>query len=133
MFLVEAEGRYLIRKRPGKGLLAGMYEFPAAEGYLSQEEAIEWLQEMAGEGVRATGAADIDAADVEILDIEPLGAARHIFTHIQWEMEGYRIVLNRKVENAAGLWVTAQELEAQYSLPSAFRAYKEKLNARKNV
>lgn len=128
VFLIQAESRYLIRKRPGKGLLAGMYEFPAAEGYLSQEEAIEWLQEIAGGSVLSEGAADTDAAGVEIVDIEALGAARHIFTHIQWEMEGYRIVLSRKVENADGLWVTAQELEAQYSLPSAFRAYKEKLN-----
>ena len=133
VFLIQAESRYLIRKRPGKGLLAGMYEFPAAEGYLSREEAMEWLQEIAGESVLSAGAADTDAAGVEIVDIEALGAARHIFTHIQWEMEGYRIVLSRKVENADGLWVTVQELEAQYSLPSAFRAYKEKLNARKNV
>ena len=127
VFLIQAEDRYLIRKRSGKGLLAGMYEFPVAERYLSQEEAAKWLQEI-GVTVSEIGAANMEVAGIEIVDMEALGASRHIFTHIQWEMEGYRIVLNRMAETAEGLWVTAEELEEQYSLPSAFRFYKDKLN-----
>ena len=33
-----------IRKRPAKGLLAGMYELPNLEGYLSEEEILAWVE-----------------------------------------------------------------------------------------
>ncbi len=129
VFLIEAEGRYLIQKRPQKGLLAGMYEFPGAEGYLSRKEGIAWLFErLRADTGETVSEIEREAEKVEIVDIEALGTARHIFTHIQWEMEGYRIVLNGMPENTKGLWVTAAELEQEYSLPSAFRAYREKLN-----
>ncbi len=129
VFLIEADNRYLIRKRPQKGLLAGMYEFPAAEGYLSQEEAADWLQKSG----MVTVPESKKRAGVRVTDIEALGTARHIFTHIQWEMEGYRIVLNSIPDTADGIWVTPEELESQYSLPSAFRSYREKLDTRKKT
>lgn len=36
--------RVAIRKRPAKGLLAGMYELPNLEGYLSEEEILSWVE-----------------------------------------------------------------------------------------
>ncbi len=33
-----------IRKRPGKGLLAGLYEFPNVEGHLNKKEVIEYAK-----------------------------------------------------------------------------------------
>ena len=116
IFLIQAEDRYLIRKRPGKGLLAGMYEFPSAHGYLSEEEVVGCLEQFG-----------IHSEETEVKSVKELGAARHIFTHIQWEMRGCRIVLTHMPEHADGVWVTVQELEEQYSLPSAFRAYKKQL------
>lgn len=116
ILLLEAGQHYLIQKRSGKGLLAGMYEFPGIEGYLSGEEIISWLQDC-----------DFIKNESEVQKIEPLGSARHIFTHIQWEMKGYRICLDHIPEKDSHLWVTAEELADTYSLPSAFRAYKEKI------
>lgn len=36
-----------IRKRPSKGLLAGLYELPNTEGYLSREEALDYVKTLA--------------------------------------------------------------------------------------
>ena len=61
--------------------------------------------------------------------IEPLGPARHIFTHIQWEMIGYRIrLVNVPVSVATPefVWASREELQDTYSIPSALRVYKEK-------
>ena len=59
------------------------------------------------------------------LRVEALGAARHVFTHKEWLMQGYL------AETAAPLpglsYVTAEELEKNYALPAAFRAYKEQI------
>ncbi len=52
-----------IRKRPPKGLLAGLYELPNTEGYLNREEALEYVKELGAEP----------------LYIEELPDARHIF------------------------------------------------------
>ena len=38
-----------IRKRPPKGLLAGLYELPNTEGYLNREEALEYVKELGAE------------------------------------------------------------------------------------
>ena len=65
-----------IRKRPPKGLLAGLYELPNTEGYLNREEALEYVKELGAEP----------------LYIEELPDARHIFfSHIEWRMKAYRI------------------------------------------
>ncbi len=62
--------RTVIRKRPGKGLLAGMYEFPSLEGFYTAEEVTRYLAE---NGIRT-------------IRIQPAGEAKHIFTHKESHM-----------------------------------------------
>ena len=64
-----------IRKRPGKGLLAGLYEFPNVEGHLTQKEVIEYAKESGLTPVR----------------VKKLPKAKHIFSHVEWHMTGYEI------------------------------------------
>ncbi|MBO5045424.1 MAG: A/G-specific adenine glycosylase [Clostridia bacterium] len=47
--------------------------------------------------------------------------AKHIFTHVEWNMTGYLVEVER--EDGAFRWVTAEELKEKYALPSAFRAF----------
>ncbi len=109
VFLLSESGRFALRKRQEKGLLAGLWELPNTEGRLSPEEAAAFLQK---EGLR-------------VLSIAPCGEAKHIFTHVEWQMIGYR------VECAAPqngfLWKTAAEIAEGYAIPTAFAFYKKRL------
>lgn len=100
--------RAAIRKRPAKGLLAGMYELPWLEGFLSEEEVINQLS----------------LKEEEKGEIHSLGKAKHIFSHVEWHMKGYRI---QTEEPVPGDWeyVSLAELKEKYPIPNAFSAYTE--------
>ncbi|WP_040198231.1 A/G-specific adenine glycosylase [Candidatus Soleaferrea massiliensis] len=94
-----------LTKRPDQGLLPGLWEFYCLDGWYDKEEITAHLME---KGAACT-------------HIYPLKKAKHIFTHIEWQMQGYLIQVDR--ETPHGNWVTKQELEDQYALPSAYRMY----------
>ena len=102
VFLLEHGGAYAIRKRPDMGLLAGLWEFPSAEGDLSPREA-------------AAFAASLGA---EVLACTPIGDAVHVFTHVEWHMTGYRVVLKGLPADMTP--ATPDELSARYAIPRAF-------------
>ena len=95
--------RYALGKRPDTGLLAGLWGFPILDGYLT-EEAIK--------------------ARFNAVYVHPLGNAKHIFTHIEWHMEGYLVDCE---EDGGYRWVTKNEIETDYSIPTAFKTYKKTL------
>ena len=105
VLLLEHEGRIAIARRPDTGLLGGLWEFPSADGHLSEEEVCELLGDFGLSGRITARAPD----------------AKHIFTHKEWHMIAYRIALSAK---GGGLsFATRDELQGVYALPSAFRAY----------
>ncbi|MCM1057411.1 MAG: A/G-specific adenine glycosylase [Firmicutes bacterium] len=113
VLVIRDENRAAIHKRPAKGLLAGMYEFPMLEGYRTAEEVTAYLAE---NGVR-------------VLRIQPLEEARHIFTHKEWHMKGYMVRVDELDHGSPGedsrswLFVEPGETEERYPIPSAFAAY----------
>ena len=58
--------------------------------------------------------------------IDEMGKTKHIFTHIQWNMEGYYIQTDSFENCADFVWVTQCELQQKYDLPSAFSVYVKK-------
>lgn len=118
IFLLEYQGTYLVQKRPPKGLLAGLWEFPSEDGFVSPEKLQELLAQW-----------DTGADSIELL-----GRGKHIFSHIEWHMIGYLIHLNRlpSVPPANdGVWISTQKMQKEYSIPSAFRAYYSKITSMK--
>ena len=112
VFLIRSGSRIMIRKRPARGLLAGMYEFPSAAGHLDEKEAAAWLRSMGIEAVR----------------IRKLPEARHVFTHKEWHMTGYEVMVDELSARIPGKGIFPAETEAirlQYPVPSAYAAYKE--------
>ncbi len=129
VLLVETGDGFLVRKRPARGLLAGMWEYPAVCGKKGEEE------------VRKLFGLKDDAAGTVL----PLGEAKHVFSHIEWHMQGYYVRMRElspsfaKIcfENAefydiivdgfpAGcIPVGWERLRADYSIPSAFEAYRK--------
>ena len=124
IFLLEYENQIGIEKRPSKGLLAGLYQFPNGSGNLSVPEAKRWIEGLYEKKSPAGMAAEdggVYRADNIIL--EPLPGAKHIFSHVEWHMTGYRAILSRKPEGI--LFVEKEKLKTEYALPSAFKAYTE--------
>lgn len=98
-----------IQKRPDKGLLAGLYELPNLEGWLSQQEVIEYSKSIGLSPIR----------------IKKLPVAKHIFSHVEWHMKGYEIRVDELEKNCSKEMIFAKEevLKETYSIPSAFEAY----------
>lgn len=112
VFLFRDAGKTVIRKRPAKGLLAGLYEFPNREGRLTKKGVIEYSKELGLAPVR----------------VRKLGEAKHIFSHVEWHMTGYEILvdeLERELhpQDESLVFADIRELQEKYAVPSAFEAF----------
>ena len=122
--LVITDGeRVLLHRRPEKGLLAGMWEFPGVPGALSPAAA-----KKAAAGILRR------ESEEKGLHAKRLPDSRHVFSHVEWEMRGYRIDVPKETaaETAAAqpaeyLWANPREIREEYGVASAFRAYREHL------
>ena len=131
ILLLRQGDRFAIRKRPAKGLLAGLWEFPGLDGHLDEETVARMFPQAA---------------------VRPAGKSKHIFTHVEWHMLGYLVSLSEGEAIPAGcglmqivslsegespesslssddiVWKTPEEINASYSLPTAFRYYRNRLS-----
>jgi A/G-specific adenine glycosylase len=128
--------RVALGKRPAKGLLAGLYELPNVPGHLDAEETIAFLKAQGYQPIR----------------IQPLPPAKHIFSHVEWHMIGYVVLVsemdmrpapqNRIRETvvqysekigdgkATGNWFMAEACDVieHYAIPTAFSRYAAYMN-----
>ena len=75
-----------------------------------------------------TAAAQADpAAELVELRLDPLPAAKHIFSHIEWHMSGILLHLPAQSAPAGCVWASRAELRTTYTLPGAFAAYKDRM------
>lgn len=109
VFVLVSGGRVLLVRRPQKGLLAGQWELPGAEGTLDRAETLEYLS---GFG-----------ADVKRL--EKLPDAKHVFTHVEWHMAGWRAEVPEFTPQGEHVWASAGDLADTIALPSAYKVYRE--------
>jgi A/G-specific adenine glycosylase len=124
VFLIQFENQVILVKRPDKGLLAGLWEFPNVEGHLSKKGAMKFLKE----GGILTESTEETCPD-EIL--EEITFSKHIFSHQEWHMIGYQVTSSEqhpftgKEPYLNWQWVKVEALVHSYSIPSAFRDYME--------
>ncbi len=109
VFLLFCDGKIALRKRPSEGLLADMWELPNVNGHLSPDDAINCCH----------------AWQTEPQKCMPCGKSTHIFTHLNWNMIGYRVTCAYPSE--AFVWVSPEELTSTYALPTAFRYYRNQI------
>ena len=107
VFIFRCDGRYALEKRPDKGLLAGLWQFPNVSGKLDTLQALAEAEKMG-------------LAPREILRETE---RKHIFTHIQWNMKG--IYLEVAAPVGSFHWFTPEEINTQAALPTAFRQFWE--------
>lgn len=95
-----------VTRRKKTGLLAGMWELPNIDGVLSMEKCLAAVKDMS----------------VVVDKIHPLAAAKHVFTHITWNMTGY-LVQVKEANNDSITWASPEDLQERMALPTAFKAY----------
>ena len=93
-------------KRPPKGLLAGLWEFPNVEGKLTEDQVVDCL--------RLWG--------LTVKGWYRRISAQHLFTHVEWEMTGY-VLQVRGPGPADFTWVDAKAFSTR-AVPSAFARYR---------
>jgi A/G-specific adenine glycosylase len=101
VLLLRCGGRWAIRQREKKGLLAGLWEFPGEAGFLDATALRERFP--------------------QALSVRPCGRAKHVFTHVEWHMEGWLLELPE--EFPGFVWESAAAIRARYSVPTALKAY----------
>ena len=140
VFIIKDGEQIALHKRPKKGLLAGLYELPNVEGYLSEQEVTDYIRQQGYEPIR----------------IQKVCDAKHIFSHVEWHMKGYVVFLQAKdyerttnhspllmcravkeeslfcepvqQKKEEWLFVDVEETKEHYAIPSAFVKYAEYLN-----
>lgn len=118
ILLIRDGEHVVLQKRSKKGLLAGLYEFPNYLAEYSEEEALEKVREL----------------HLHPLRIRRLPDAKHIFSHVEWHMQGYMIQVDTLTREESGLmFAEIAEAEEKYAIPSAFAAYTQQLNLKQGA
>ena len=107
VLLLRRGERFALSLRPDGGLLAGLWQFPNFTGHLSPEDA-----KSVAEGF-----------SLFPVGVTRLPDAKHIFTHVEWDMTGYLVECAE--ESDAFLFATPEEILRTYPIASAFRAYRQ--------
>ncbi len=109
VYLIFFEGRIALRQRAEKGLLAGLWEYPN-----ELADSVDWPTRW---GLR-------------VEKTVPAGRGKHIFTHIEWHMEGTALTLS--APDLPEGWVLAdlQALRDRYAVPNAFAPFRGEIENR---
>lgn len=98
VYLIFRNNTVLLHRRPDKGLLAGLWEFPNCP-----EE---------------------NARPPVALVCEKSGlTAKHVFTHIEWHMESVIGTAEGDTLPPDCVWASAQEMKERYAVPGAFAVF----------
>ena len=103
-----------LHKRENKGLLAGLYELPNVLNQWSRKEVIAYSKSIG----------------LTPIQVQKCGDAKHIFSHIEWQMTGYVIRVDELEKSCSEsyIFVHPEEIQAKYPIPAAFEAYAKYLD-----
>ena len=111
VLLLFQNGKAALRKRADTGLLASLWEFPSVLGNLDEAGVSLALAQM---GLSAQ-------------TVEPMGSAKQIFTHIEWDMKGYFADVTGETDDL--FWADAAAFDAA-AIPTAFKKFAALVRAR---
>ena len=97
----------LLTRRPPEGVLAGLWQPILLEGTLTKAETESTLAAL---GLRVT-----------VCEAAP--KARHIFTHLEWELSGWVCRFDGGALAQEHVWADAAGLCGRYALPNAVKTY----------
>lgn len=100
VFFLFHQGRVALRCRPPKGLLSGLWEYP---------------NEPVGFDPSSWGISGVEKGS--------FGFGKHIFSHIEWQMDSVALELSSDWLPQGFVWTNAEELRTKYAVPAAFRDF----------
>lgn len=100
VLLLRCEGKVALRKRPARGLLAGLFEFPNERSENSE--------------------APVLPQSLPLEKLRFVGTGRHIFTHVEWQLRAFTAECAEEALPKDWLWVSLKALREHYALPTAF-------------
>ena len=110
VWLIFRHGRVALRRRPARGLLAGLWELP-----------------------HELGDGPLPAAwGISALSDEYAGLARHVFTHIEWRMTLRTVEAEADRLPCGWVWSDQTGLEHRFAVPNAFEKALELAEERLN-
>ena len=109
VLLLKRGDRYAVTKRPAKGLLAGLWEFPNADADSAENITPDTAAALAAE------------SGAKPLRLTLQSEYTHIFTHVEWHMRAFLFECGDTPDGFT--WATAEELARAYALPSAFAPF----------
>lgn len=104
VYLLFHKGRVALRRRPGRGLLAGLWEYPNEPA-----DGTDWPEKWG----------------VAVPALEKAGTGKHIFTHIEWHMTALAGELDRPDLPEGWVWAGRTDLRDVYAVPNAFRSFEQ--------
>ena len=104
VFLIFFENRVALRRRPARGLLAKLWEYPNEP---------------------APAPCPVEAA---ALADGPAG--KHIFSHIEWRMRSVVVQAAGPELPPGWVWADGEALRAEYAVPNAFRSFAKAVEER---
>ncbi len=116
VLLIYWNHQVMIQKRPEKGLLGGLLEFPMLDGKVKKEEVSSFLEQ----------------SGYETLRIKKGKEAKHIFSHIEWHMNSWEVEvdIHAVYENNEHKWVDA-EMISEITMPTAFKVFRKRVEDRR--
>ncbi len=112
VFILSCDGYYALQKRPAKGLLASLWQFPDMPGKLPLSAAV----------------AAVEAMGMPVREVYRQLEKSHIFTHIQWEMRGFYLEVAQMPGDFR--WLDAAQMERETALPTAYRQFWQAMKGR---
>lgn len=107
VFIFEYDGKYAIKKRKENSLLNGLWEFPNVEGNLTKSQVEQYLKRN----------------HISSQKIIQFISHQHIFTHQQWKMSSYFVLLDHIIDDDDLFFLDADVLKTQYAIPTAFQPF----------
>lgn len=104
VYLLFHAHRIALRRRPDRGLLAGLWEYPNELSGLSNP-LFQW--------------------GLVPPDLERAGTGKHIFTHIEWHMTALAGELDSPALPQGWVWASRSDLRDTYAVPNAFRSFEQ--------
>ncbi|BEU87631.1 A/G-specific adenine glycosylase [Selenomonas sp. TAMA-11512] len=123
---LSCQNQLAIRQRSSEGLLANLWELPHLNDYYKKQSLLDLF----------------DDRGYDVTHIEKLPVKKHIFSHIEWHMQGWDIKLASTSPKATGVkeapaaymssdeafpdqlvWASEEDIANRYSIPTAFSYY----------